>query len=143
MEMRVRTLIKQAMIEKNEVAKLTYKSILDGALKIAKTDGNREVKDEDFIKAAKNEIKSYKDLEEILVKNPEVNKARIEESETKIKLCEVFLPAMVTEEQILEYLTANNVEKNMGICMKTLKEVFGATLDGKVANTVVRQYINN
>ena len=143
METRVRSLIKQAMIDKNEVAKLTYKSILDGALKIAKTDGNREVKDEDFVKAAKNEIKSYKDLEEILVKNPEVNKARIEESETKIKLCEVLLPAMVTEEQILEYLTANNVKKNMGICMKTLKEVFGATLDGKVANTVVRQYINN
>ena len=142
MENKVRGLIKTAMIEKNEVAKLTYKSVLDGALKLAKMDGNRAVKDEDFVKAAQNEIKSYKDLEDILNKNPEANKTRIEEAETKIKLCEVLLPTMATEEEIREYLTANNVEKNIGVCMKTLKAQFGATLDGKMANAIVREYID-
>lgn len=141
MENKVRGLIKTAMIEKNEVAKLTYKSVLDGALKLAKMDGNRAVKDEDFVKAAQNEIKSYKDLEDILNKNPEANKTRIEEAEAKIKLCEVLLPTMATEEEIREYLTTNNVEKNIGICMKTLKAQFGATLDGKMANAIVREYI--
>ena len=142
MENKVRGLIKTAMIEKNEVAKLTYKSVLDGALKLAKMDGNRAVKDEDFVKAAQNEIKSYKDLEDILNKNPEANKTRIEEAETKIKLCEVLLPTMATEDEIREYLTTNNVEKNIGICMKTLKAQFGATLDGKMANAIVREYID-
>ena len=142
MENKVRGLIKTAMIEKNEVAKLTYKSVLDGALKLAKMDGNRAVKDEDFIKAAQNEIKSYKDLEDILNKNPKANKTRIEEAETKIKLCEVLLPTMATEDEIREYLTANNVEKNIGVCMKTLKAQFGATLDGKMANAIVREYID-
>lgn len=142
METKVRNLIKQAMIEKNEVAKLTYKSVLDGALKIAKFEGNREVTNDDFVKAAKNEIKSFKDLEEILVKNgAEANKSRLDEIKTKIQLCEVLLPQMVTEDQILEFLTTNNVEKNMGVCMKTLKEKFGSALDGKVANAIVRQYI--
>ena len=142
MENKVRGLIKTAMIEKNEVAKLTYKSVLDGALKLAKMDGNRAVKDKDFVKAAQNEIKSYKDLKDILNKNPEANKTRIEEAETKIKLCEVLLPTMATEDEIREYLTANNVEKNIGVCMKTLKAQFGATLDGKMANAIVREYID-
>ena len=33
------------------------------------------------------------------------------------------------------------VEKNIGVCMKSLKAKFGNTLDGKMANGVVRQYI--
>ena len=49
---------------------------------------------------------------------------------------------MVTEDQIIEYLTTNNIEKNIGVCMKALKAQFGSTLDGKMANGVVRQYIN-
>ena len=137
MQNKIRQLVKQAMIDKNENAKTTYKSILDNALKIAKNDGNREVTNDDFIKAAKNEVKQLNDLYEY-VKTDSVRAAEVEE---KLKYCEAILPQMVTAEQITEYLTSNNIEKNIGVCMKSLKAKFGNTLDGKMANGVVRQYI--
>ena len=137
MQNKVRQLIKQAMIDKNENAKTTYKSILDNALKIAKNDGNREVTNDDFIKAAKNEVKQLNDLLEYVKNDTE----RSNEINEKLKYCDAILPQMVTAEQIVEYLTSNNIEKNIGVCMKSLKTKFGSTLDGKMANGIVRQYI--
>lgn len=137
MEARVRMLIKDAMKDKNEAAKLTYRSILENAQKIAKNDGNRAVTDDDFIKAAKNEIKQLNDLYEY-VKNDSVRATEIAE---KVGYCQGLLPQAVTEEQILEYLNTNNIEKNIGVCMKNLKAQFGSALDGKMAQGVVRQYI--
>jgi len=137
MEARVRMLIKDAMKDKNEAAKLTYRSILENAQKIAKNDGNRAVTDDDFIKAAKNEIKQLNDLYEY-VKNDSVRATEIAE---KVGYCQGLLPQAVTEEQILKYLNTNNIEKNIGVCMKNLKAQFGSALDGKMAQGVVRQYI--
>jgi uncharacterized protein YqeY len=137
MEAKVRHLIKEAMIQKNETAKITYKSILENALKIAKADGNRTVTNDDFIKATRNEIKQLKDLYEY-AKTDEVRAKEITE---KIEYCEFILPEQITEDQIVDYLTSNNIEKNIGVCMKSLKAHFGSNLDGKMAQTVVRQYI--
>lgn len=139
METRVRQLIKDAMINKNENAKITYKSILENAFKIAKNDGNRNVTNDDFVRAAKNEIKQLNDLYEY-VKNDSTRATEITE---KVGYCQELLPQAVTEEQILEYLNTNNIEKNIGICMKTLKAQFGSALDGKMANKVVRHYIGS
>ena len=130
--------MKQAMIDKNENAKITYRSILENALKIAKNDGNRAVTNDDFIKAAKNEVKQLNDLY-VFAKNDPVRSAEIKE---KVSYCEVILPQMVSKEQIVEYLTSNNIEKNMGICMKSLKAQFGNTLDGRMAQEVVKRYIS-
>ena len=137
MEATVRQYIKEAMIEKNEAAKLTYRSILENAQKIAKADGNRAVTDNDFIKAAKNEIKQLKDLAEFTKNDPQ----RTIEIAEKISYASKLLPEVIGEQQILDYLTQNNVEKNIGVCMKTLKAQFGSALDGKMAQGVVRQYI--
>ncbi len=138
MEAKVRQLIKEAMVNKNENAKLTYKSILDGAFKIAKTDGNRAVTDDDFVKAAKNEIKQLNDLYEY-VKNDSTRATEIAE---KVGYCQELLPQAITEEQILEYLNTNNIEKNIGVCMKTLKAQFGSALDGRMAQEVVKHYLS-
>lgn len=139
MEAKVRQLVKQAMIEKNENAKVTYKAILAGALKIAKSDGNRDVTDDDFVKSAKNEIKQLNDLYEY-VKNDLVRSTEIAE---KIGYCQELLPQAVTEEQIIDYLESNNLDKNIGVCMKALKSHFGSALDGKMANGLVKQYIGS
>lgn len=137
MQNKIRQLIKEAMVNKNENAKTTYKSILETALKAAKADGNRAVTDNDFIDAAKKEVKLLKDFLEYVSNDAE----KVTEINEKLGYCEVILPKMATAEQILEYLTTNNVEKNMGVCMKTLKAAFGSTLDGKVASATVRNYI--
>lgn len=136
MEAKIRHLIKDAMIDKNENAKLTYKSILNNALKIAK-DNNRPVNDDDFITSTKKEIKQLNDLLEY-VKTSNVKSTEINE---KINYCEKILPNMATEEQILDYLVSNNIDKNMGTCMKSLKIHFGSLLDNRVAQKIVKQYI--
>lgn len=139
MEAKVRQLVKQAMLNKNESAKITYKSILDNAFKIAKNDGNRAVSDDDFIKAAKNEIKQLNDLYEY-VKNDSTRATEIAE---KIGYCQELLPQAITEDQIIDYLESNNLDKNIGVCMKALKSHFGSALDGKMANGIVKQYIGS
>ena len=138
METKVRQLVKQAMIDRNENAKVTYKSILENALKIAKADGNRAVTDDDFIKATKNEMKQLNDLSEFVKKDDE----RLAVIGEKYSYCKALLPKMVTKEQIVEYLTTNNIEKNIGVCMKALKTQFSSTLDGKMAQGIVREYIS-
>lgn len=137
MEKKIRQLVKQDMIDKNENAKITYKSILENGLKIAKNDGNRAVTDNDFIKAAKNEIKQLRDLAEFTKNDP---KRTIEITE-KISYESSLLPEVIGEQKIIDYLTQNNVEKNIGICMKTLKAQFGSALDGRMAQEVVKHYI--
>lgn len=138
METKVRQLIKDAMINKNENAKITYKSILENALKIAKADGNRSVTNDDFIKATRNEIKQLNDLYEYA----KTDNVRATEIKEKINYCNAILPEQITEAQIIEYLTTNNIEKNIGVCMKTLKAQFGSNLDGKMAQGIVKEYIS-
>ena len=138
METKVRQLIKDAMINKNENAKITYRSILENALKIAKADGNRSVTNDDFIKATRNEIKQLNDLYEYA----KTDNVRATEIKEKINYCEAILPEQITEAQIIEYLTTNNIEKNIGVCMKTLKAQFGSNLDGKMAQGIVKEYIS-
>lgn len=137
MEKKIRALIKQAMIDKNKNKQLTYKSILENAQKIAKNDGNRVVTNDDFIKATKNEIKQLNDLYEY-VKMDDVKGKEVCE---KIGYCQDILPKMANEQEIMEYLVSNNIDKNIGTCMRSLKEHFGANMDGKLANNIVRQYI--
>ena len=138
METKIRQLIKDAMINKNENAKITYRSILENALKIAKADGNRSVTNDDFIKATRNEIKQLNDLYEYA----KTDNVRATEIKEKINYCNAILPEQITEAQIIEYLTTNNIEKNIGVCMKTLKAQFGSNLDGKMAQCIVKEYIS-
>lgn len=137
METKVRQLVKEAMIEKNKDKQLTYKSILENAQKIAKNDGNRKLTDSDFVKATKNEIKSLKDLLEYCEKES----SRYFEITKKIDYCLALLPKMATPNEIKSFLTGENIEKNIGVCMKTLKIHFGDTLDGKMAQEIVKEYI--
>ena len=142
MERKVRSLIKEAMMEKNknkiQNKQITYKSILENAQKYAKNDGNREVTNADFTKAAKNEIKSLEDLKQY-VKDGTDKAVEIAE---KISYCEVLLPKMVSKDEILAFLEENDVDKNIGVCMKTLKAQFGDALDGKMAQSVAKEYIS-
>ena len=41
-----------------------------------------------------------------------------------------------------EFLKIHHPEKNMGVCMKALKEHFGSLFDGKIAQGVIKKYIS-
>lgn len=137
METKIRSLIKEAMIEKNKDKQITYKNILECAQKTAKKT-NASVTDDMIVSAIKNEIKQLNDLLEFC----EEGSDRYTETKTKIGYCEAVLPKMATEEEIVAYLVDNNIEKNMGVCMKALKANFGANMDGKIASAVAKQYVS-
>ncbi len=138
LEQKLRELIKEAMKNHKEEAKLTYKSILENAQKLAK-EKKEEVNDSYIISSAKKEIKQLTDLLEYC----EQNSDKYEEANRKIDLAKGILPKMAEADEIRDYLVTNNIDKNMGICMKTLKDHFKDSLDGKQASKVVKEYINN
>lgn len=136
MEKQLRDLIKKAMIEKDKLAQLTYKSILENAQKLAK-EKKEDVNDSYIISAAKKEIKQLEDL----LKYCEEGSEKFNETKVKIDLAECILPRMTSKEDIMNYLVSENVEKNMGACMKALKSRFKDSLDGRLASGVVKEYI--
>lgn len=136
MEKMLRDLIKKAMIEKNKLAQLTYKSILENAQKLAK-EKKEEVNDSYIVSAAKKEIKQLEDLLKYCKEGTE----QYNETKTKIELAEGILPRMTSKEDIMNYLVSENIEKNMGTCMKALKSRFKDSLDGRLASGVVKEYI--
>ena len=138
LEQKLRELIKEAMKNHKEEAKLTYKSILENAQKLAK-EKKEEVNDSYIIASAKKEIKQLTNFLEYC----EQNSDKYEEANRKIDLAKGILPKMAEAGEIRDYLVTNNIDKNMGICMKTLKEHFKDSLDGKQASKVVKEYINN
>lgn len=138
MEKKIRTLIKEAMIEKNKNKQITYKNILETAQKTAKKT-NAEVTDEMIISAIKTEIKQLKD---VLAFCKEGDAKYVEISE-KLAFCEMVLPSCVSNEEVKAFLKDNSIEKNIGICMKKLKEHFGTSLDGKSASGIAKEYCNS
>ena len=136
MEKKLRELIKQSMINKDKIKQTIYKSILDGAQKIAKQT-NSSVSDEMIIKAIKNEIKQLTELQ----KYCENDICRLAEIRVKTQYCEELLPKMATKEDMLRFLNFNAIDKNIGTCMKALKEQFGSLFDGKTAQEAVKSYI--
>lgn len=138
MEKKIRTLIKDSMINKDKVALTTYKSILENAQKLAK-DKKEDVNDSYIIASIKKEIKQLEDLLSYCKDGTD----KYAETKRKIDIATSLLPQMTSEDEILDYLTSNNVEKNMGLCMRVLKVKFKDTLDGKIASQVVKKYINS
>lgn len=138
MEKKIRTLIKDSMINKDKIALTTYKSILENAQKLAK-DKKEDVNDSYIIASIKKEIKQLEDLLSYCKEGTD----KYAEIKRKIDIAASLLPQMTSEDEILDYLTSNNVEKNMGLCMRVLKVKFKDTLDGKMASQVVKKYINS
>lgn len=138
MEKKIRTLIKDSMINKDKVALTTYKSILENAQKLAK-DKKEDVNDSYIIASIKKEIKQLEDLLSYCKDGTD----KYVETNRKIDIATSLLPQMTSEDEILDYLTSNKVEKNMGLCMRVLKVKFKDTLDGKMASQVVKKYINS
>lgn len=141
---RLRTLIKEAMIEKketgNHIKYSVYKNILDKAQKDAKDKHlENNISDEIVVNAAKKELKQLNDTLPYI--KDETSDRFVEVTES-IKIVEEFLPKQASDEEIKTFLIESNAEKNMGKCMKVLKEKFGSNFDGKKASAIVKEYIS-
>lgn len=138
MEQKLRTLIKEAMIEKQHSGNgdryQTYKNILEKAQKTAK-EQLAVVTDDMIVDAAKKEVKQLEETQSYCV-----GTAKFVEIARCIDYAKALLPKMATPEDIRAFLTENKVEKNMGACMKALKERFGNSLDSKMASEIAKEY---
>jgi uncharacterized protein YqeY len=138
MEEKLRNLIKQSMLAKDKNKTTLYKNILENAQKSAK-EKNENLNDSYIVSAVKKEIKQMEDLLAFCKDRPE----KFAETSENIKIATELLPQSVDNETVKAYLVDNNLDKNMGVCMKALKAQFGDTLDSKSASQVVKEYISN
>jgi len=109
-----------------------YSALLSLSLIIAKNDGNREVKDEDIVLAAKKELKMAQ-------QSKDSGAPYIEET---FEICKSFLPKVLTKEdtkKIIEEIIKKLDNPNMGLIMKELKSQSG--VDMKIASQLVKELI--
>lgn len=142
MEKKLRKLIKESMIEKKEngssLAYQTYKNILEKAQKAAKENKVELLTDTYIYDAVKKEVKQLEDT----LSYCKPGDAYYQNIAMSIEIAKTLLPVQVTSEEMLQYLQDNQIEKNMGACMKILKTQYGASFDGKIASEIVKQYIS-
>lgn len=139
---KLRQLIKEGMIEKKNTGDglryQTFKNVLEKAQKTAKEARQEDnITDSMVIDAAKKEIKQLNDTLQYCKEGTD----RFNETTKAIEIVGELLPKMASNDEVMKYLVESGQEKNMGKCMKALKEKFGDSLDGKSASTVVKDYI--
>lgn len=131
--------LKEKIETKNSINYSVYKNILDKAQKDAKENKCDVIADEYIIRAARKELKQLEDTLSYITN--ESDPKRFSELTESIAVVNNFLPKSISNQVIAEYLLDSHIEKNMGICMKSLKLKFEALLDSKVASEVVKEYI--
>lgn len=135
----IKIALKEKLETKNDTKYSVYKNILDKAQKDAKEKKTEIITDDYVITAARKELKQLEDTLSYITK--ESDNDRFLKLTESIDIVNGFLPKSISEDEILKYLKDNNIDKNMGVCMKALKNKFGASLDGKTASKVVKEYI--
>lgn len=132
----LRTDLKDAMINKNDIKKNTIKNIMNKAQSIAK-DSKSEVTDDIVYLAAQKEVAQLKDTLSYCEKDTD----RYNECIEAIDIVNKYLPKMATADDVLKYLHEHN-PKNIGEAMKGLKNEFGTSLNGKEASKIVKEFLS-
>lgn len=135
----IKIALKEKLKTKNDTKYSVYKNILDKTQKDVKEKKIEVITDNYVITAARKELKQLEDTLSYITKESDPD--RYEKLTTSIAIVNDFLPKSVSENEILDFLKNNDVDKNMGICMKALKNKFGVNLDGRTASNIVKNYI--
>lgn len=135
----IKIALKEKLETKNDTKYSVYKNILDKTQKDVKEKKLEVITDDYVITAARKELKQLEDTLSYITKKSDPD--RYEKLTTSIAIVNDFLPKSVSENEILDFLKNNDVDKNMGICMKALKNKFGVNLDGRTASNIVKNYI--
>lgn len=102
-----------------------------------------EISDDLVYKILKREIKKENGLISVIKDKPDTDDY-VKKSEKVIDFYNSFLPTETTTEEIMaELISFAKVKdiKQMGNCMKHLKEKFGNSLNTVSASTIVRNYL--
>lgn len=135
----IKIALKEKLKTKNDTKYSVYKNILDKTQKDVKEKKLEVITDDYVITAARKELKQLEDTLSYITKESDPD--RYEKLTTSIAIVNDFLPKSISENEILDFLKNNDIDKNMGICMKVLKNKFGVNLDGRTASNIVKNYI--
>lgn len=135
----IKIALKEKLKTKNDTKYSVYKNILDKTQKDVKEKKLEVITDDYVITAARKELKQLEDTLSYITKESDPD--RYEKLTTSIAIVNDFLPKSISENEILDFLKNNDIDKNMGICMKALKNKFGVNLDGRTASNIVKNYI--
>lgn len=135
----IKIALKEKLKTKNDTKYSVYKNILDKTQKDVKEKKLEVITDDYVITAARKELKQLEDTLSYITKESAPD--RYEKLTTSIAIVNDFLPKSISENEILDFLKNNDIDKNMGVCMKALKNKFGVNLDGRTASSIVKNYI--
>ncbi|TKX32832.1 GatB/YqeY domain-containing protein [Campylobacter aviculae] len=137
--------IKESMKQKDDFKRDVLRT-LNAALKQVEVDERIILDNERIYKIILSEIKKRKDAAELYIKGGREDLAQKENDE--IAILEVYLPKQLSDEELKSALK-NLIEKlgvsslkDQGLVMKEAKEQFGARVDGKRLNTILREILH-
>lgn len=129
-----------AMIDHNEFKRDKLRYIQSLIIKEEK-DTKKELNDEHVIKIIEKIIKQNNDLIDKNLTNKK------QELLNEIELLNIYIPEKKNEEDtkniIKLIISSNNFSslKDLGKCMKLLKEQFGQTIDMKIASKIIKELL--
>ena len=129
--------------EKDKSLTLLLSTIVGECSAIGKSAGNRESTDAEVLQVLKKFEKNQLENVQIYAKVGDVER-RIQ-AETEIAIIRQFLPAKLSDAQVLDdikfLIGANGLaleQKSLGIITKSLKEKYGDQFDGQQVSTVFK-----
>lgn len=139
---KIRTDIKTAMLNKDNISRDVLKMVLDKANANAKEKKIEVPTNEMVIDAINKERKQIKQTLDILVQNKKEDSDLYKESITKYNLLETYLPKQMSEDEIKDVVNKIIIEKNLdiknkGLIMKNVMSVLKGKADGKIISSIV------
>jgi len=135
--------IAQKSKDKDKLAVLRY---VKSALKNVEIDLKHPLNNDEIIKVMQQQVKQRKQASELYIRGGRNDLAQHEQKE--IEIISSYLPKPLTEEEMLnevikaiKELDAQSM-KEMGKVIKHLKEKFGASVDGKIISSIVKEKLS-
>ena len=145
MYLKIKAQIKEAMKEKNNFKRDSFKMVIDKAKAIMKeknpTEVSENIPDEVIIQAIQKEIKQLNQTKEAL-KDRE-NTTLYAETVYKIAILSEYLPHQMTKEEVesvVYNILSNNDYPNFGLKMKACMTELRGKADNKLIKEVVETY---
>ena len=136
---RIMTDLKTAMKNKDALRKGVL-TLLKAALQNDAIKFKRALKDDEEVAVIKREINQCRGL---ITEAEKANRTDIVENEkNKVTVLETYLPTMLTEDEIVAYLTSKGVQKGAheGKTMGILMAEYKAKVDGTFAKEVIAKH---
>lgn len=145
MYLKIKAQIKEAMKEKNNLKRDSFKMVIDKAKAIMKeknpTEVSENIPDEVIIQAIQKEIKQLNQTKEAL-KDRE-NTTLYAETVYKMAILSEYLPKQMTKEEVekaVYNILSNNDYPNFGLKMKACMTELRGKADNKLIKEVVETY---